>query len=339
MSIFIGIDTSNYKTSLAACDEGGNIVFNSSDYLEVPKGQRGLRQQEAFFKHSQVLPGKAESLFEIIDAGDVAAVGVSERPRRVEGSYMPCFMAGVSAARYISSALGVPLYGFSHQEGHAAAVIPEGTGRCLFFHLSGGTSEYLLCSPDSEGYDMQIVGGTKDISFGMLLDRMGVELGFPFPSGMYLDGMASSFKSEKSYDRPGLMPPVKLDDGYFNLSGPETRLMDFARDYVKRCGKSENTADEAHSDAELRAASYELFENIANLLTRSAAYLCGKYETDDVFIAGGVASSDTLRSIIKADKSTANFNIHFGEPALSGDNAVGIAHLASRIHRSKLKAE
>ena len=107
---------------------------------------------------------------------------------------MPCFLAGVNAAKEIAAALKVPVYCFSHQEGHAAAVM-ESVGNTpaqntLFFHLSGGTTETLLCSPDDEGYRMEIVGGTRDISAGQLLDRFGVALGMPFPSGGYLDDIA-----------------------------------------------------------------------------------------------------------------------------------------------------
>ena len=54
--IYLGIDTSNYKTSLAAVDDGGSIVSEISEYLDVPEGKRGLRQSDAFFKHSNRLP-------------------------------------------------------------------------------------------------------------------------------------------------------------------------------------------------------------------------------------------------------------------------------------------
>ena len=68
------------------------------------------------------LPELADRLFSDIgtDAG-FEAVGVSTRPRAVEGSYMPCFLAGESQARVLGAALGVPVLPFSHQQGHIAA--------------------------------------------------------------------------------------------------------------------------------------------------------------------------------------------------------------------------
>ena len=52
----LGIDTSNYKTSVAVVDCSGKVLFNHQEYLEVKKGERGLRQSEAFFQHVQKLP-------------------------------------------------------------------------------------------------------------------------------------------------------------------------------------------------------------------------------------------------------------------------------------------
>ena len=58
------------------------------------------------------------------------------------------------------------------------------------FHLSGGTTEALLATKDDIHYDLDIVGGTKDISIGKLLDRAGVALGYNFPAGKYIDQLA-----------------------------------------------------------------------------------------------------------------------------------------------------
>lgn len=318
--LFLGIDTSNYKTSLSIIDENGNIVFNRSEYLEVKQGERGLRQSDAFFKQSNNLPVFVKDAFESVNAEDIAAIGVSTRPRRVEGSYMPCFLAGHNLALELGSALGIPVYEFSHQEGHFAAIhancakwgqsktvdfVISGTVLDAFFHLSGGTTEFLLCEEDDLGYKMEIVGGTKDISFGQVIDRIGVELGYSFPSGMYLDKIATESKSSSS-----IIPKIKLDDGYFNLSGIETKLSRFIQD--------------GHSEEEINAMIAELFEKIAKLLVDSADYLIEKYDICTVYMAGGVASSETIRKLIDRPY------IRFGQPELSGDNAVGIAMLARK---------
>lgn len=325
-SLYLGIDTSNYRTSVAAVNDGGKPVFHKAVLLDVDQGERGLRQSDAFFRHSNRLPGYLRELLSHIDIASVAAVGVSERPRRVEGSYMPCFMAGVNAAGILGSTLGVPVYGYSHQEGHAAAIL-ESDGalppeRSLLFHLSGGTTEALLCSPDDNGYCMEIAGGTLDISIGQLLDRYGVAMGMPFPSGQYLDDIAYSVLENTGFDQEtaaetGVMPKIRIKDGYFNLSGAETRLMKYA-------GSHSN-------DKEAAQVAAELFVSIAKLLTDEASYLSDKYGIRDIYMAGGAASSRTVRKLLSAVKG---MDIKFGDAALSGDNAVGTALLAKRVHET-----
>ena len=324
-SLYLGIDTSNYKTSVALTDDKGSVIAEKSEFLDVPEGERGLRQSEAFFLHSSRLPGYIKDILAGTDTSMISAIGVSERPRRVEGSYMPCFTAGINAASILGSALRIPVYGFSHQEGHAAAILESqgktAPGESLFFHLSGGTTEALLCRPDDLGYSMEIVGGTLDISIGQLLDRYGVALGYPFPAGRYLDDIAFKVLSKGdrgSISKTGVIPKIKIKDGHFNLSGAETRLMQFAQ-----------TND---SDEEVSRVTAELFSSIAGLLAEEAVYLSEKYGIEDIYMAGGVASSRSVRSLLSA---RGDISIRFGEPELSGDNACGTALLAKRIHETR----
>lgn len=402
---FLGIDTSNYRTSVAAVDTEGNILFQKAVLLDVPAGKRGLRQSEAFFHHSNRLPGYLEELFDEVDPSGIIAVGVSERPRRVEGSYMPCFIAGVNAAREIASALRIPCYAFSHQEGHAAAIMEsdgkEAPSSSIFFHLSGGTTEALLCSPDEAGYSMEIVGGTRDISLGQLLDRFGVALGLPFPSGSYLDETAYEVLNDACFDikkigKTGVLPKLKLDEGYFNLSGAETRLMRYAEriskdlsslsgdedssnqdpanstdritdgatvmkdiiNEVRHISTDEHLFNGSLKDSKTRIVAAELFITITRLLVEESLYLSEKYSTDQVYIAGGVASSRTIRTLIdklsnspssassiSSASNTSSLSssvpgihshksIKFGDPVLSGDNSVGTALLTKRMYET-----
>ena len=322
-SLYLGIDTSNYKTSVSIIDEFGNIVCNRSEYLDVALGERGLRQSDAFFMHSCRLPDYFTDIFRSIDTTAIKAVGVSSRPRRVEGSYMPCFLAGRNAALEIASALRIPLYEFSHQEGHIASVVSEEHKPFIFFHLSGGTTEFLVCREDPEGYQTEIAGGTEDISIGQLIDRIGVKMGYRFPAGSYLDDIAASAETSSS-----LIPRINIRDNRFNLSGIETSVI-----------RTLETIPESDKPALIS----ELFESISQLLAKSAISLSGQYDIAKVYIAGGVAASKTVRKRIsdlaegKNEYSTFPHvsQIIFGEVELSGDNAVGIARLARRIQENQ----
>lgn len=324
--LYLGIDTSNYKTSIAVTDGNNDVVYQRSEYLEVPEGNRGLRQSECFFRHSNILPQYFEELAKTVDVHRIVSVGVSSRPRRVEGSYMPCFLAGVNAAKQTAAILGIPLHEFSHQEGHAAAIIEDSDpaqnvrdSNAVMMHLSGGTTEILTCQKDEEGYELRIAGGTRDISIGQLLDRAGVAMGHTFPSGMYLDEQALSYSECHGNDRKIIkdtpVTRIRTDKGFFNLSGTETQAMRWI---------SSVSADE------YPLIAYTLLYRISELISAAAASVSGTSGTGCIYMTGGVSSSSFLRKALLYRPDSNNMNFIFGKPSLSGDNAVGIARLARR---------
>ena len=139
----LGIDTSNYTTSAALFD--GERMMQVKKLLPAKEGERGIRQSDAVFHHTKQYPALLEELFYGV-SGELCACGASTRPTTVEGSYMPCFLVGEGAARAVASSLHIPLFTFSHQQGHiAAALFSAGktelfSERFLAFHVSGGTT-------------------------------------------------------------------------------------------------------------------------------------------------------------------------------------------------------
>lgn len=316
----IGIDTSNYKTSIAVVDENDKVVFARSEFLDVKKGELGLRQQTAFFMHNNRLPayiGDAIGPFR----NNIKAIGVSRLPRNVKGSYMPVFMAGYNAAKILSTALNVPLFTCSHQEGHIEAVVHGNSSKDITegasMHLSGGTAEVLkfYLSKDIKGeyhYNTTVIGGTKDISIGQLLDRVGVKLGFTFPAGKILDEYAlNNINFLENVDISNEKPSyIKAKDGFFNLSGIETEMLSKG-DMIKVT---------------------VLFHRISDLLYREAEYIYNNYGIKEIFMCGGVSQSDFLRTSIdkKLKQERPPFRLIFADKILSGDNAIGVAWLASK---------
>ena len=146
MSLFLGIDTSNYTTSVALYDSATGEIAQKKQLLPVREGQLGLRQSDAVFHHTAQLHTLFGELLEGVNPREIAAIGVSTRPRPVDGSYMPCFTVGENTAKILSAVLRVPLFVFSHQEGHIAAALYSAKRDDLFdkeflaFHVSGGTT-------------------------------------------------------------------------------------------------------------------------------------------------------------------------------------------------------
>lgn len=307
----LGIDTSNYTTSAALCAADGTILAENRRLLRVPEHGRGLRQQEALFQHITGLPDILNGLFEKAGRPDRTALrftACSTRPRAVEHSYMPVFEAGILAASAVSEALGIPRYDFSHQSGHIAAASAgtrlEDTPAFIAFHLSGGTTEAVLAEDPGDGTDYRVtlLGKTEDLSFGQLIDRVGVSLGYAFPAGKALDDLALSAGSVRIR-----MPKVKVTDGCLHLSGLETH-----------CQRSIGP----DTDPAVFAAS--LLDVCADALAAMTEQVRKKAGTDDVLFSGGVASSAYIRKKLEGS------GIVFGEPAHCTDNARGVAILGAK---------
>lgn len=300
----IGIDTSNYTTSIAFFDGTGGE--NCSKLLPVKPGELGLRQSDAVFAHIKSLPELSGRLFSHIGKSPITAVGVSTRPRAVEGSYMPCFLVGFSHATLLSNALQVPLVEVSHQQGHVAASLWS-AGHLelmdephLAWHLSGGTTELLLVEPEGKLVKCTKIGGTTDISAGQLIDRTGQLLGLPFPSGKHLDALSRE-AAGKDFFR------VKCKDMTFSFSGMQNKV----QQYFEANGDPAETAAYA-----LRCVAYGVFHATQQALKA--------YPGLPVVFSGGVASNSLLRQVLEP------LNPIFAQPQYSTDNAMGVAVLASR---------
>lgn len=304
--LFLGIDTSNYTTSLCISD-GNNVVAEERRLLPVKEGERGLRQSDALFHHTAALPDLCAALFEKtdIDRRSIRAVGVSVKPRDAEGSYMPCFLAGKSFATAFACALSIPLFELSHQSGHIVAAAVSGSCDRLLekefisFHVSGGTTEVLRVSSLKDGLKCEIIGGTNDLNAGQAIDRCGVAMGMKFPCGREMDLL--SRESIKTYS-----PKVSVNGGYCNLSGLENMCRKMICDGVEKCDICRFT-----------------FSYIAKTLTKISVNLRDTYPELPILYAGGVMSNTYIRSELSTLENT-----FFAKPEYSCDNAFGVSCLA-----------
>ncbi len=309
----LGIDTSNYTTSVALIDTDGGLVANLKRLLHVSEGERGLRQSDALFAHTKNLPELILEARELVKDGDIVALGVSTRPRNREGSYMPCFLAGVNAAQAAALGAGAPLYEFSHQCGHIMAAlysegreIPERFGA---FHISGGTTELLLAKRAENGFVCESAGGTKDLNAGQVIDRLGVLMGFPFPAGKYMEEAALACRAKL----PKRKPTVKETE--VNLSG----LENIASKLYYEC-----------ADSGIVCAF--MFNYIADAVSMMCEAFLKKYGDMTLIFAGGVMSNKIIK-----EKLRERFDAVFAEPELSRDNAVGTAVLALNSYKQERK--
>ncbi len=304
----LGVDTSNYTTSVAIYSGKDDILKEVRKPLTVKSGSRGLRQSEALFQHLKSLPDVLSNLFSNEQKNfRLSCVGVSTAPRDDPNSYMPCFLAGESVGNAIALSHDIPMYKFSHQSGHiAAAIYGSGKHELLekeFFawHLSGGTSELVLVKPSADKIICQKrIGGSLDISAGQIIDRIGVKLGIHFPCGAELD------KLSKSYYK-NIIPARLWSDGTeISFSGLENKAMELIK----------NNANHNY------IAKY-LFTSIADLIIKSTVAVTKLYRPMPVLCCGGVMSNSLIRTVLSDA-----FEAVFAPNNYSIDNAMGIAYLA-----------
>ena len=307
MSKTFGIDTSNYATSVAVFDSDGMEVVKNRKLLPVKENELGLRQSDAVFLHTKQIPEVISELKGCCD--NLCAVGVSTKPRWVEGSYMPCFLVGEAVAKSVSVTNNCEIFKTSHQVGHILSALYSCNRLDLLrtekpflaFHVSGGTTDLLLCTPDKDEVIVsEEIAHSLDLKAGQLIDRVGLMLGIKFPCGAELEKLA--LKSDKQFK---IKPSMKDNDCC--LSGGENICKKMLADGVKPEDVAKYVLDYVYSA--VRSMTIKAKE---------------KYNDLEIIYAGGVMSDKIIR-----DKLEAEFDCFFAKPDFSCDNAVGVAIFAA----------
>ncbi len=296
----LGIDTSNYATSLSVVDnENHKVLLHKKIFLPVKKGEMGLRQQEAVFNHIKSL---TDIIKENMDFNffDIKGIGVTTKPKNEENSYMPCFLVGKMAAYAISLTNNIPVTELSHQECHIQSCLFSlndnrfKNEKFIMLHISGGTTDILLIENEKI---IKTIGTSNDLYAGQAIDRLGVKLGFEFPAGKYVSKLASECNED-------IKVKVSVKGYNCNLSGLENQCDKMINDNI----------DKSY------IAKYNL-SFIAKSLTLILNNVRNDYGNLNIVAAGGVMSSNVIRQIMQKELN----DIYFCEEYLSGDNAVGAA--------------
>lgn len=303
MSNILGIDTSNYTTSAALLDTETMAAIQCKKLLPVKSGEKGIRQSDAVFHHTKQMPQVLGCVLK--NKTVISSIGVSVKPRMTDGSYMPCFLVGETTAEAMGMALGITPDKTSHQIGHILSALfscgklelVKGSAPFIAFHVSGGTTDMLLCTPDKDKLlDIKDIGHSLDLKAGQVIDRAGVMLGLDFPCGKELEKLAANCSREFK-----IKPVTKGTDCC--LSGIENqchKLFDLGEskeDIVMFCILSVCEAVKSMTKVALE-----------------------KYGRMPLIYAGGVMSDKII-----ADRIKEEFGGYFASPEFSCDNAVGVA--------------
>lgn len=300
----LGIDTSNYTTSVSLFNINSKEIIYRRKLLPVKKGESGIRQSDAVFCHIKQLPIVIKDLINEKKC-DIICIGATNKPRNIKNSYMPCFLPGESAAEIISTMLGVPVFKTSHQINHIlSAIYSSGQYELLkkkefaAFHVSGGTTDCVKVYTDPE-YVLKTeeYSSSLDLKAGQAIDRIGIKLGLDFPCGIALEKIAQGSKTV-------FKEKIKLKGRNCCLSGLENKCSDMLD---KGADKSD-------------IAKYCLYY-IAQTIAEMTKVLRSENNDIPVIYAGGVMSDRYIQNRLNESFD----NVYFSEPEFSSDNAVGSA--------------
>ena len=333
-SVYLGIDTSCYTTSLFCMDRQGRAVAEARRILNVKPGSCGLQQSEMLYQHTRNLPELMETAAEGHDF-ILLGIGVSAKPRPREESYMPAFLAGLGFARSLAALYHIPLWQISHQENHLEAALWSVQGyeaeRFLFLHASGGTTDLLLAEKQVAGnYSLKEIGGSLDLHAGQFVDRVGVALGLGFPAGPALEKLAEEHTEL-------LDIPVSVHKTKVSFSGPCTWVLRAVEKEARAAGQVASAAVQNDSvtpwhlhdtwSANLAASVQRgLAETFVRMVRNGAA----EHKVKDVILAGGVCANRWIRSYMEAKLARRGIRVWLPENRYSGDNAAGCAAYARR---------
>jgi len=322
MKYILGMDTSCYTTSIALVDLDGNLVYSKQILLKVEEGGRGLQQSKALFQHLQNLPELTSEISEGIDPGSIVGLAASVKPRPLPDSYMPVFMVGSMVGQAFCRLMKIPFFAVSHQENHIMAGQYSAKGpnspRFIAIHLSGGTSEILLVTSHSGGFDIELLGGTQDLHAGQFVDRIGVAMDLPFPAGPHLEKLALSGREGR------VVIPSYVKGLTIGFSGAETH----AQRLLSQGASKEDVA-------------LAVFNCLIKTLEKWISSAVHDRIEKEILLVGGVSSNRLIREKLpeRLHKMDPRIKLYFATPDLSRDNAVGTALLGLKQYKNLLGME
>jgi N6-L-threonylcarbamoyladenine synthase len=303
-SLILAVDTSCDDTSAAVVEDGRRILSSVvSSQGDVHAKYGGVVPELASRRHIEVvLPVVREALKSAgLQLCDLSAVAVCMGP-----GLIGCLIVGVSFAKSLAYASGLPLLAVNHLEGHVfTPFVTDRTPEFPFLSLviSGGhTSIYRV-----DGFSRyRELGRTRDDAAGEAYDKTAKLLGLGYPGGPAIDALAAQ-GDPRAVTFPRAYLPDTLD---FSFSGLKTSV----RNFMTR-GAGISTGDVC---ASFQAA-------VVDVIAKKIQWAVERQDIARVAIAGGVAANDGLRSRLTALSQELGFELFLSPRALCTDNAAMIA--------------
>lgn len=305
----MGIESSCDETAAAVVKNGREVLSNViSSQIELHAEYGGVVPEIASRKH-------IEQIIQVIEAALVEAKTDLKELNAIAVTYGPGLvgplLVGVSAAKAVSFATGIPLIGVHHIEGHISANFIENKGLeppfvCLV--ASGGHS-HLVVVKDYGVYDL--IGQTRDDAAGEAFDKVARAIGLGYPGGPKIDRLSKEGNPDAiSFPRA----KVEGSEYDFSFSGLKSAVLN----YLNACRMREETVNAADVAASFQKA-------VVDVLTEHSLKAVEAYGYDKFAIAGGVAANSFLREAFEKECAKRGISFYRPSPVFCTDNGAMIA--------------
>ena len=341
--LILGIESSCDETA-AAIVAGGRRILSSvvASQNEIHRKYGGVVPELASREHlRQIVPVVREAVEQArVELRDLDAVAVTHGPGLVGA-----LLVGVTYGKVLAQALGKPLIGVNHLEGHVHAVFLEAhaAGRepklpavCLI--VSGGHTIIFHVKSEgvngSEQFSYARIGGTRDDAAGEAYDKVARMLALGYPGGPIIDQLAAHGNAQAVHFNEPKMSGNVFD---FSFSGIKTAVLyhlrrnpqlepeiEARRQALARGERSSDALRALSSPATLDLIASFQRAVVDNLGSRTFA-AAEKHTARTVLVSGGVAANSELRRTFEAEAGRRGLEVYFPSRALSTDNAAMIA--------------
>lgn len=310
--LILAIESSCDETSAAIVKNGREILSNIiSSQIEIHKKYGGVVPEIASRKHIEAIDFVIDQALKEagITLDNIDAVAVTYGPGLVGA-----LLVGLSEAKALAFALGKPLIGVHHIEGHIAAnYIQNRQWKPPFVCLvvSGGHT-HLVDVKDYSSFD--VIGRTRDDAAGEAFDKVARTLGLTYPGGPAIEKLARDGNANAIP-----FPRIMLENGCydFSFSGLKSAVLN----YVNKC----NMKNETYNPADV-AASFQ--KAVTDVLTTKCVDLCRERNIKKAALAGGVSANGFLRTEMSEACRQNGIELCIPDSVLCTDNAAMIGSAA-----------
>ncbi len=285
----LGIESTAHTFGVGVVEDGEILV----DEREMIRGKEGIVPSEAAGFFTEVAPEVVDRALEQVN-GEVDLVAFARGP-----GLPPCLRVGALVARYLSTALSVPLVGVNHCVAHIEiGKLLTGAQDPLIIYTSGANTQIIALQGDR----YRIFGETLDIALGNLLDSFGREAGLPFPAGPELDRLHARGKNY-------IPLPYTVKGMDLTFSGLLT------------------AAVKALKDHDLEDVVFSLMETAYAMVVEVAERALAYTGKEEILVVGGVGKSPRLREMLEEMAGERGVMVFYTPPRYCADNGVMIAYL------------